>query len=174
MAQYIAHQKSIPSCSSSFQALPKEVKIEMSDLFTIDSFNKTDIVVTTRNTGQKASKHFYCVFCDFCEKEVLPEVLKKYKEYIGKYATLLDLIDEWDALPQVKSDNRSKYVEVIGCFLPNSPEDTCLLPGSSYRKFLERSYEYVKQSHPRTQSKPDSPEYVRCSTSEETHLKHSS
>ena len=92
--------------------------------------------------------------CDFCEKEVLPEVLKKYEEYIGEDATLLDLIDKWDALPQVKNDNRSKYVEVIGCFFPNSPDDTRLLPGPSYRKFLERSYEHVKQSHPHTQPKP--------------------
>ena len=59
MAQYIAHYKSIPSCSSSFQALPKEIQVEMSDLFTTDSFNKTDIVVARRNTDQKAPKHFY-------------------------------------------------------------------------------------------------------------------
>ena len=45
------------------QALPKEVQVKLSDLFTIDFFNKTDTVVTTRNTGQEAPKHFCRVFC---------------------------------------------------------------------------------------------------------------
>ena len=53
-------------------------------------------------------------------------------------------------------------MKVIGCFLPNSPDDTHLLPGPSYRKFLERSYEHVKQSHPHTRPNP-SPSVKRTS-----------
>ena len=129
MAQYISDKKSIRSCSSSFNVLPKEVQDEMADLFDKDSFNSCDLTVSARNTGQKAPKAFYRVYCDFCEKEVLPEVITKFKSILGEDATFLDLVNKWDSLPDEKGQHRAKFIDVIGCFLPNAPNDVRCSPG---------------------------------------------
>ena len=111
---------------------------------------------TTRNSGKMVPKKFYRVRCDYCEREVLPSVLKKFSDFLGENATWVDLVSKWDTLPNKKNDGLHKYIEVIGCFLPNLPHYTRLLPGPNFRIFLESGYEHVGQSHPHTQTKKDS------------------
>ena len=154
MKHYIEKQKSLNICIASYNALPKEVRDEMGGrLFTAQTYKKEEMLLTTHNTGRMAAKKFWRVWCHFCELEVLPQVLRKFADVLGENATFVDLLNSWDTLPSKKNDGLAKYVEVIGCFLPNPPNDNRLSPGPNYRKFLERAYEHVRQSHPHTQPK---------------------
>ena len=125
-------------------------------LFTEETYQKDDMQLTTRNSGKMVPKKFYRVWCDYCEREVFPTVLKKFSDYLGENATLVDLVSKWDTLLSKKNDGLTKYIDVIGCFLPNPPQDTRLLPGPNFRKFLERGYEHVGQAHPHTQPRKNS------------------
>lgn len=57
---------------------------------------------------RRPAKAFYHVYCDFCEREVLPEVLNRYKGFLGEDATFLDLVNKWDAIPNEKNQTRQK------------------------------------------------------------------
>ena len=43
-----------------------------------ETYKKEDFILTSRNIGKKAPQDFYRVYCNFCEKEVLPRVLSKF------------------------------------------------------------------------------------------------
>ena len=141
--------KSLPVCKSHFESLPNEVRDEFG--LTKQNFSKEDLIISVENSGIKAPQDFNRVYCQFCETEVLPNILEKFKEQLGEKSTIIDLISKWDCLPSPKDDSLVKYVDVLGCFIPNPPNDEKTCPGPNYRKFLLRPTEHVKSSHPHTQ-----------------------
>ena len=54
MNLYIQKMKSLPSCKSSYQALPKEVREEFSKEIKKENYMADNISITTRITGKKA------------------------------------------------------------------------------------------------------------------------
>ena len=76
-----------------------------------------------------------------CEVKHLLILLQKYKEVLEEHATIYDLINKWDALPVAKNEKVGKSVEVIGCFLPNPPDDIRLAPGPNFRKYINNKKE---------------------------------
>ena len=70
--------KSLPSCKSSYQALPKEVHEEFTDQIKKENY-KADISTVTRVTDKKATESFNQVYCDHYEREAFPRVLENTK-----------------------------------------------------------------------------------------------
>ena len=54
MNLYIQKMKSLPSCKSSYQALPKEVREEFSNEIKKENYMADNISITTRITGKKS------------------------------------------------------------------------------------------------------------------------
>ena len=133
--------------------MPKEVREEFSYEIKKENYKADTISAMTRITGKKTTKSFNRVYCDHCEKEALPRLLDKYKKILGEKCGIIELINNWDSLPNPKNDGLSKYIDVIGCFLPKPPHDKKIFPSPNYRKFLEWPGEYVNSSHLEPKSK---------------------
>ena len=58
MNLYIQKIKSLPSCKSSYQALPKEVCEEFSNEIKKENYKADNISITARMTGKKATESF--------------------------------------------------------------------------------------------------------------------
>lgn len=105
----------------------------------------------TRITSKKALEPFNQVYCDHCEREAFPRVLDKYQK--NEKRSIVEFIDNWESLLNPKNVALSKYIYVIGCFLPKPCYDTKICPGLHYRKFMGRPDEHVNSSHPEATSK---------------------
>ena len=81
-------------------------------------------------------------YCDYCHKNLVPEVLKHefFKE--SEIPFLKDLINYWDDLKLPPTD-----IDLVGCFLPLCEEVNA---GPSGRNFLVRPTEHPQTSHPYT------------------------
>ena len=79
--------KSILSCKASCESDPKEIKKEFA--LSKETYKKEDFILTSRNSGMKAPRDFYRVYCNFCE-EVLPGVLSKFKVQLVEVCTVID------------------------------------------------------------------------------------
>ena len=84
MNLYIQKMKSLPSCKSSYQALPKEFREEFSNEIKKENYKADNISIRTRITGKKTAESFNRIYSDQCEREALPSVLDKYKKSLGK------------------------------------------------------------------------------------------
>ena len=131
----------------------EEVCEEFSNEIKKENYKVGNISITIRITGKIAAESCNQVYCDHCEREAFPRVLDKYKQSLGEKCGIIELIDNWDSLPNPKNDGLSKHIDVSGCFFPNPPYDTKICPGPNYRKFLERPGEHVNSGHPETKSK---------------------
>ena len=60
------------------------------------------------------------------------------------------MISKWDCLPCPKNDTLTKYVDVVGCIIPNSPSAERVCSGPNYRKLLLLPTQHVKSCHPHT------------------------
>ena len=94
---------SLPSCKSSYQALPKEVREDFSTDIKKENYKADIISITTRITGKKVES-FNRVCCGHCEREALPRVLNEYKKGLVEKCGTIELTDNWDSLPNPKND----------------------------------------------------------------------
>ena len=83
MVNTINRKLSSDKCKAAFEILPKEVVDSLK--ITKNIFCKTELKITIKNTGLKAAKEFYRVYCYNCEKTMVPKLLKKYRETLSKY-----------------------------------------------------------------------------------------
>ena len=100
---YMQKVNSLPSCKSSYQALPEEVREDFSTDIKKENY-KADIVSITAGITGKKVESFNRVYCGHCEREALPRVLNEYKKSLVEKCGTIELTDNWDSLPNPKND----------------------------------------------------------------------
>ena len=81
------------------------------------NYKGDNVSITTSITGKKSIIIIWSSILWSLWKGSLASVLDKYKKSLGEKFGIIELIDNWDSLPNPKSDGLSKYIDVIGCFL---------------------------------------------------------
>ena len=97
-------------CLASVGVLPPVVKSS----FNVSSeFDISSISLSITDIGMKSPETFYRMYCDHCEKTILPNVLKNEK--YGNFKTFEELVRNWDdcAIPD-------GLLDLVGCVFPMS------------------------------------------------------
>ena len=114
----------------SFDVIPDQIKsIEAS------TFSKENLSIELKNSGFNPPKSFHRIYCDYCESNILPKLIEKYKESLSEDQSLSNLIANWDIL---KVSNG--VIDVAGCFLL---EDETHVAGPNGRRFIQSPTEHL-------------------------------
>ena len=126
----------------SFDVIPDEIKKKCET--EASTFSKENLSIELQNSGVKPPKSFHWIYCDYCESNILPKLIEKYKESLSEDQSHSSLIANWDIL---KVSNG--VIDVVGCFLP---EDETHVPGPNAWWFIQRPTEHPSSAHSFTQS----------------------
>ena len=99
---------------------------------------KKDLVVEVTNIGPQAGQEYTRIYCEYCQKVLLPELLKEHKDSLGG-ANIVNLINLWETL-----EIKQNMLDVAGCFLPL---ETDVIAGPNSRGFIIRPTEHPNTCH---------------------------
>ena len=152
-------------------ALPDHVKIELN---LPDDYDPKDVVISVESEGNCGSAEFHSLYCTKCHSVngFLSHFKEKYKQYLPPDPKLKDIWDKWDLIVS-KNKKVMKYVDILGCVLPN---DLNIRAGPNGKKYIARPYlhasskchTWTSESSPEAASLSDSSVVRSASTSTAT------
>lgn len=126
-----------PRCLNK-NVLPVKVKEDHPQL-TSEAYDKKEWAISVANTGTNKPEKYYRLYCQHCEKRLLPKLLEEYSDRLGENKNLTGLINNWDIL-----NVPAKYIDYVGCFLPWQSD---VRAGPNAQKFIWDQSEHPKTSH---------------------------
>ena len=93
----------------SFDMSPDEIKKKGE--IKASTFNKENFLIQLKNSGVKPQKSFHRIYCNYCQSNIVPKLIEKYKESLSEDQSLSNLITNWDIL---KVSNG--VINAVGCF----------------------------------------------------------
>ena len=107
---------------------------------TKDSYHPTNVKLCVSNIGPQPACNYHCIYCNYCNKVLLPKLIEKHQKSLSDEPDLSNLISQWD-------------VEVVGCFLPLKDD---INAGPSAGEFISRPTTHPTTCHKWTITELDS------------------
>lgn len=95
-----------------YNGLLEKVKSELG--IAADIYNNVKMQLTITHQGNEGLKPFDFIYCQICQKDKIPALLKKYKDKLPVNPKISKLIDNWDML-NISSD----LLNLSVCFIPD-------------------------------------------------------
>ena len=77
-----------------YSTIPLDVKNHFGDL--LNSNNMKTLMIDIDDEGSKGFAEFHYLYCINCTKDILPNFLEEYKDFLPANATIEDVLANWD------------------------------------------------------------------------------